>query len=173
MNRENEFELVVHQGKRPLWQIVLAAASYTLMFYALFQIFNLFYTFGYNDYTLQKLPSFVKLSVYLFCTGVLFSVMKSIFIDVDKNKLITRYSVGPFSYSTTSTVPSLEYVSVFKDNRQQYQVNLWYNTNKHYEMSVFEKDVEAFNFATQIAKKLNLALLDATKKGDSKWVSVS
>lgn len=172
MSSKNEFELIVHQGQRPLWQTIFASACFTLMFYFVFIGCKMFYVFGYTDFCLSKLPSLVEGIVYCFCAGLALSVVKSVFIDLDQNKLISRYAVGPFSHKKVSTIPALEYVSVFKDTKDQFQVNLWYKGNKHYKMYVFENSEPAFIFAKHVAMTLHLDLLNATKKGNFQWVEV-
>jgi hypothetical protein len=102
--------------------------------------------------------------------GIAFSITKTVLIDIDKDKLISRYTVGPFSRDVLTVVPELEYVAVFLNSKDQYEVNLWYTGNKHYKMYFFEEKESAFTFATAISNKLNIDLLDATEKGNNKWV---
>lgn len=91
-------------------------------------------------------------------------------IDIDKNKLISIYSVGPFSKKIPSVVPELEYVSVFLNSKDIYEVNLWYKGNKHYTMYAFGEKQPAMKFGEQVSAKLDIDLLDATEKGNSKWI---
>lgn len=173
MEKDQEFELIVHEGNRPFWQTVVASLIFTVMFYFIYQMGQLCYHFGYSEYTLKMFPHFVFPIAYCLVLGLGFSVVKSVLIDVDTDKLVTRFSIGMFSYDKSSPVPSLEYVSVFKDARGGYDVNLWYIGNKHYVMCDFYDSEAAFVFARYVATKLNLELLDATVKGDSKWIEVN
>ena len=173
MEQDEEFELIVHEGKRPLWQSIVAAILFSLMFYLIYQSARLFYYFGYSDFTLKSVPHLVYGIAYCLVLALGFSVVKSVLIDIDKDKLVSRFTLGPFSYDQLSAVPSLEYVSVFKDARGGYDVNLWYIGNKHYVMCDFYDSEPAFVFARYVATKLNLELLDATVKGDSKWIEVN
>lgn len=172
MEEWDEFELIVHQGQRPLWQTILASLSFLGMFFLLYQCGLMFYNFGYSEYCLKKLPSFVELTVYCLGAGIALSVTKSVLIDLDKDKLVSRFYLGPFSYDKIATVPSLEYISVFRDAREQFQVNLWYKGNKHYKMYVFETSEPAFVFAKHVALKLKIDLLDTTRKGDFQWLEM-
>ena len=65
---------------------------------------------------------------------------------------------------------NLEYVSVFLDDKDNFQVNLWYVGNKHYKMYVFEKKETAMKFGKHVAAKLNIDLLDATERGKNIWI---
>lgn len=170
MENDEEFELIVHEGNRPWWQTIIAGLIFTFMFYLIYHAVLMFYYLGYNDGTVRAFPSFFFLIVCCIVAGISFSLVKSVLIDVDKDKLVTRFTIGKFSYDHISPVPSLEYVSVFKDGRGGYDVNLWYIGNKHYVMCDFFDSESAFIFAHYVANKLKLDLLDATVKGDSKWV---
>lgn len=126
---------------------------------------------GFDNISVKFPANIIKLIVFLFGLGVTFSITKTIFIDVDKNKLISRYFIGPFYKDIFSEIPKLEYISVFfQSSHEEYEVNLWYNKNKHYKMYVFDNKNSAFEFANHAVKKLNLDLLDATEKGNFKWI---
>lgn len=166
---ENEFELVVSQGKRPFWQRLFAAICFTGVLYLLFSTAWLFYQYGFSLAPKAAGASF-QLIAYFLATGIGFSVTKTILIDTDENKLISRFCIGPFSRDVLSEVPELEYVSVFLDAKGFYQANLWYKGNKHYKMYKFDEKQQAMDFATLAANRLKLDLLDATEKGNSKWI---
>ncbi len=118
------------------------------------------------------MASLIRMMGICLAGGISFSITKDILIDVDKDKLISVYMVGPFTKKISSTVPELEYVSVFLDSQERYQVNLWYVRNKHYQMYCFTEKEQAMTFAELAAAKLNVDLLDATEKGNSKWIDL-
>ena len=170
---DKEFELIVQHGKRPLWKTLLSAVSFTLMFYYLYKLGQLFYYFGYSDYSLKAFPSFVQCAVYFFVAGFTMAVMKSVVIDLDKANLVSRFYIGLLSWDKLSTIPELKYVCVFKDSNDCYQVNLWYSGNKHYKMYQFEKKAEAFDLAKRTAITLKIDLLDSTERGNFKWIDLA
>ena len=177
MEQENkDFELMVSEGKRAWYELMLAAVFYSItIFLLLATIYHLItnYSFGLLIFDLYKI---IGTGVYCFGMGIMFSVTKTIFIDVDENKLISRYIVGKIKYDVKSKVPHLEYIAVFNKNYNastdyaEYEVNLWYNKNHHYKMFSFEKENDAFEFAKAVSTKLNIDLLDATQKGNFKWI---
>ena len=172
MKEEKEqYELIVTQGKRPFWMRLLAACLFTLVLLDLFFIVFSFYKIGFNE-TMKSMAGDIKIIGYSLAGGIYFSMTKNILIDTNKDVLISRYCVGPFSRDVISKVPDLEYVSVFLDAKENYQVNLWYVGNKHYQMYFFEKKEAAIEFAKQTALKLKIDLLDATVKGDSVWIDL-
>ena len=168
--KNNEYELVVAQGNRPLWMRILAALFFTYMLYLIYGLCLLFYYRGFSEYTSKALPNFVELIAYSLSGGIAFCITKTVLIDIDKDLLISRFCVGPFSRDVKSKVPQLEYVAVFFDSRENYEVNLWYVGNKHYRMYDFDEKEPAMKFAEIAATKLNIDLLDATEKGNSKWI---
>lgn len=170
---DKEFELIVQPGKRPLWKTLLSAVSFTLMFYYLYKLGQLFYYFGYSDYSLKVFPSFVKCAVYFFVAGFTMAVMKSVLIDLDKDKLVSRFYIGLLSWDKLSMIPELKYVCVFKDSNECYQVNLWYSGNKHYKMYQFDTKAEAFDLAKKTAITLKIDLLDSTERGNFKWIDLA
>ncbi|NHM06590.1 hypothetical protein G4D82_05105 [Flavobacterium sp. CYK-4] len=166
---ENEFELIVSQGKRPFWQRLMAAICFTGVLYLLFNIVLLFYRYGFSLAPKAAGASF-ELIAYFLVTGIGFSMTKTILIDTDKDKLISRFCIGPFSRDVLSQVPELDYVLVFLDGKGYYQTNLWYKGNKHYRMYAFDEKKPAMDFAAQVSERLKLDMLDATEKGNSKWI---
>jgi len=88
--------------------------------------------------------------------------------------LKSRYGFGLFSINQYSKIPTLEYISVYKNNQQGYfEVKLWYEGNKHYTIAYFETEKEAFDFGILFSAKLNLNLLDATEKGNPVWLETN
>lgn len=173
----NQKEIVVSQGKRPLWHTIIAAFLYTLSFFFLFYSIYKLFLMGLNETNTKVIKgnvSFFSLSIYAFLGGLRFSVCKTIFINTVKQKLKTQFSVGAFKVNYHSEIPKLNYVSVFKNpNRDFVEVNLWYGKNKHFNVTNYKNIGEAINFGLLISNKLNIDLLDATEKGNSKWIDKS
>lgn len=173
MKNENGYELVVSQGKRAIWERALAAVFFTGMIYLLYVDAKMLYYAGINFDTCSLIAESLGSITFCFAGGIAFSMVKAVMIDTDADKLISLYSVGPFSKKIYTKVPVLDYVAVFKNAKDQFEVNLWYKGNKHYKMYLFETGQPAMIFATQVAKKLKIDLLDATVKNDSKWIDIS
>jgi hypothetical protein len=166
----NEYELIVSPGNNPLWMRLVAAVFFTIIFVLLYDMSVMFYDYGWCEGTYRRIPKYIESVTYCLSAGVVFSVVKTVLIDTDKDKLVSRFSIGLLSRDILSKVPDLEYVAIFLDGKGCYQVNLWYKGNRHYKMYVFDEKPPAFEFAQQVSKKLNIDLLDATEKGNSKWI---
>jgi len=173
MGKENrQYELVVNQGKRPFWMRLLAAIFFTIVICRLYYVALSIYQIGFDDTLAKTLPGNIKAIACCFAGGVYYSITKNILIDTDKDILISRFYVGPFSRDIKSQVPELEYVAVFLDSKGYYQVNLWYVRNRHYQMYVFEEKEPAMKFAKDVTARLHIDLLDATVKNNSVWIDL-
>ncbi len=167
----NQKEIIISEGNKPFWKSVFAAILYTITIFILIYFFYLLYTIGNNPKSIKKITGLIQLAVYTFMGGLSFSLVKTIFINIEKEKLKTVYSVGLFKVNRYSEIPELEYVSVFKNPQNDvFEVNLWYKGNKHYNLFNFDAYKSAFEFGLHFSNKLNIDLLDATKKGNFIWI---
>jgi len=165
-----ECELIVMPGRRPVWKTLLATVFFSFMIYCLYQLGCICWDNNLDEYPSKQLANLVEGIALSLSGGISFAVMKTVLIDVDKDKLVSRFFIGPFQKDVLTKVPALEYVAVFRNAKDFYEVNLWYKGNKHYKMYDFDDSQPAFQFAQMVAQKLNLDLLDATERGNSKWI---
>lgn len=170
MENKNEFEVAIFAGNRSWYEVVLASVFLGVSIYLL--LYTLYDAFIGTSLGLFIRNIYLTIAIggYCFIKGISFSMTKNLFIDVDTNTIVSRYVVGPFSYDVKSKVAEFEYVSFFKDKFDCYGTSLWYVKNRHYKMYSFEDKESAYKFALEIANKLNIDLLDATEKGNSKWL---
>lgn len=169
----NDFELIVAQGKVPSWRLLMSVVFFSAMIWVLAQNIRMFYYAGFNEETCTLFSKSLGSIAYCLAGGTAFAISKTILIDIDTNLLISRYNVGLISKDVKAAVPKLEYVAVFLDQNEEYQVNLWYIGNRHYKMYSFEEKETAFKLANHVATKLNLDLLDATERGNNKWIEIT
>lgn len=165
-----QYEFVVSAGKRPLWKTILCAVCFTLMLFWLgIDVLALF-----NSELTEKLgisiAKDIKGIAYLFVGGIFFGLQKDIRIDIDSNKLISIYHIGMISKRHITNAPELQYIAVYRNPKDVYEVNLWYKGNNHYKMYEFDRKSDAMAFGQQSANKLKLDLLDKTVKGESNWI---
>jgi hypothetical protein len=170
MDKIKDFEVSVFEGKRSWYDLLLASVFFSIFIYLLILLF-------YNTYFelslivfLKRLAPTIGLGGFCFIKGLQFSATKNMLIDLDTNTIVSRYIVGPFTYDSKTKAAEFEYVSFFKNKDDSFGTNLWYKVNRHFKMYSFEKEEAARNFSVEIAKKLNIDLLDATEKGNSKWI---
>lgn len=166
---END-EIIIHQGKRHFLEIVLGSIFFAIFIYLVLEAFYILILGGDLEFFAWKLFNVFISSGFLLVMGLTFTLTKSIIINPSNEKLISIYSVGVFSKRIESKIPELNYISIFKNSKDEFEVNLWYEKNKHYKMYVFEKFDEALVLGKQLSYRLNTDLLNATKKGDFKWI---
>ncbi|MBU2907086.1 hypothetical protein KO529_19955 [Arenibacter algicola] len=173
MDRKN---IIISEGFRPLWQTLVAAAFYTLAVILLAMFFFGFEIFP--DKGMDNSWNFRVFYIAVACAaqGILFSSVKSIFFDLKNKKYKEEYRVGPFGVGKWKALPTIEYVSVFRQLKANgsytYEVNLWLKGNKSF--TIYETGDMATTFAMgeSTARSLKVDLLDATVPNDFKWVDL-
>ena len=167
--------IIISEGIRPLWQTLIAAAFFTLAVIMLGMFF-----FGYEIFPVDGVSYKGNFGVFYIATactaqGILFSSVKSVLFDLNNSKYKEEYGVGPLRYGRWKKLPKIEYVSVFrqlKENKSYtYEVNMWMKGNKNF--TIYESGDLATTFAMgeNTAKTLDVDLLDATVPNDYKWVN--
>jgi hypothetical protein len=163
--------VIISEGERPIWQILIAALFFT---FSIFLIFYFFYTFksSIENGATKRPAAFIEASIYCFFFGVGFSSNNTKFFNLEYKKYKNQYSVEPIKVGRWKELPLLEYVSVFKNGRDIFEINLWYNRNKHFNIYNYHDPEEALEMGYYIAKQLNIKLLDATEKGNFKYLDM-
>lgn len=170
MKNNNKFEILISQKKRSWYELVLAALFFGVLIYLLGIVVYLTYLGISLVLFIRLLSAFILVGGFCLGYGLIFSATKDIIINVTDSIIITRYVVGPFSYDVKSKVTEFEYISFFLDKWGEYATNLWYVKNRHYKMCSFETKESAYHFCLDLSTKLNIDILDATEKGNFKWI---
>ncbi len=162
-------DLLISQGNRPWWQIILAALFFTGMF-----VFLYYFLTTFNIYNpLKKVKGslhFLQLAIFLFAGGVSFSIVKDYHFNFKEHTYKILYCVGPVKIGRWKQFENLGYISVFKNSKNFFEINLWYNKNRHFNISTYTKVDLALLAGEELALKLKIDLLDATDPYHSKWV---
>ncbi|MCK0188726.1 hypothetical protein [Arenibacter sp. F20364] len=169
-------KIIISEGVRPLWQTLIAATFFTLAVIMLGMFF-----FGYEPFPVDGISNKGNFGVFYIATactvqGILFSSVKSILFDIRKNRFKKEYGVGPLRLGRWKKLPKIEYVSVFRQLKENsshtYEVNMWMKGNKSF--TIYESgDLETtFAMGENTAKSLDVNLLDATAPNDFKWVDL-
>lgn len=172
----NNKQTIISEGKRPMVHLVLASLCFTLAFILLAMSLFEYDPFPKKGYTFKnEFNPFIFF--YLMAQGIFFSKVKNIHFRLEENKYKEEYCVGPFKLGKWKELPKIEYVSVFRQLKENddhvYRTNLWYGRNKHY--AIYENlDLDtSMAMGKAIAKTLKIDLYDATKPNNPKWVTVS
>lgn len=167
----NQNEILISQYKRPFWHFILGGLFYLAAIGVTFFAFYKLYT-SPEDYSYEKdLGGNLTIALFFFVAGLGSSIVRTRYLNLEKEKLQTEFRLWFLKMKSQSSMPELEYVSVFKnEGAETFEVNLWYEGNHHFNVDYFNEPEPAFEYGRQFAERLNLKLLDATEKGNSKWI---
>lgn len=157
---------------RPLWQRLIAAMFFTaaIVFLA-YALYNANWTNGNAINIGHDIKSFI----YLVGFGVAFSFHQSVYIDLKNSKFRSTIEIGPIKLGQWKTISNYEYVSIFhqplENGEKIFEVNLWYDRNKHWELYKKHDFKEAFLIGFELSELLQINILDATVPNDYKWIN--
>lgn len=164
--------ILISERPRPFWQIPIAAFFFTIATVLLIiVVYRIKFTEEYIKMALKQLYTIIC----LISIGVGFCYKKQIQIDVKNSRFKPTMVIGPFKLGQWHTINNYKYVSVFLqplvDGSTTFQVNLWYDQNKHFELYYIDDYTEAFLMGYDLSEQLNIDLLDATVPNNFKWVN--
>ncbi|NER17108.1 hypothetical protein [Spongiivirga citrea] len=161
--------VLITEGKRPFWQLVIAAACFTATLFLLFLV-----TKSIIEGASEKALDYFKITILILAGAINFSIHKSVAFDFNNLQYKKIKAIGSFKFGTWKVLPDIEYVSVFKQSLENsnyiYDVNLWYG-NAHLEAFESTNPLESLEMGKAIARTLEVDLYDATN-GESKLVDL-
>ncbi|WP_273568338.1 hypothetical protein [Maribacter halichondriae] len=120
--------------------------------------------------------SLLEAALVLLPSALAFSVVKDVFFDLTQNKYKEQYCVGPIKWGKWKNLPKIDYVSVFKQPKEDgeyiFETNLWYQKNRHFKIYENSDLASVFEMGVSVAKLLHVDLLDATEPNNYKWKRV-
>lgn len=162
---------IISERPRPIWQIPIAALFFTLAFGIVGYKFYLWITT--NQSSGIRLVDFQGL-IYFSGIGAGFCSRKRIHIDIANSRFKPTIEIGPIKLGSWQTIKNYNYVSVFHqptlNGTYVFEVNLWYDNNKHFELYEEQDYQDAFIIGYELSETLNIDLLDATVPNDYKWI---
>ena len=136
------------------------------------------------------------LSIYFVLSGALFGIIPIAYsllllqtegteINLENKTYRKIYSIIGLNFGRWKPLPEIEYVSVFATTETTkvwvssatanvkeavFMINLFHNTNQKIEICNAYSNKRAFDIGSHIAFILDVDILDATIKGDFKWI---
>ncbi len=159
----------ISEGKRPLWKLIIAILLFTGALVSLY-IFYKTLSFNIDEKRITAYIDILYITATLSGTALSFAVVRDYQFDFKNNEYKIIYRVGPIKVGKWQSFKSIDYISVFNKNDSIYLVNLWYNTNKHFNLGKHKKAEDAIYAGRELSKKLKINLLDATNPRKTKWV---
>lgn len=167
-------KLIISEGNRPLWQLIIASVHYTAIICLVF-FFVTGWEFTTETKAIKRNFHLLQAIILLLPSALAFSMVKDLLFDLENKKYKIQHRVGPLKFGTWKKLPKIEYVSVFRQPKQDgefvFEANLWYSKNKHF--NVYESDTRppAWEMGHYIAKALKVKLLDATDPHNFTWAT--
>lgn len=166
-----ENDIIISGNKKPFWRFILAAFCFTVVIGILLSLI-LFKYFKINS--LKGIGAMTNVIIYLIGVGILLSSQKRIYINLKQSRFRPTIEVGPIKVGKWKTIKNYEYVSVFLqplgDGAYTFEVNLWYDGNKHFELYSENSFESAIEVGYNLSEELNIDLLDATIANEFKWI---
>ena len=154
--------------KRPLWSIIVGALLYTSSVYVFYLVFHYWFIRW-----IAVGNELLVLGLLLFNSGIMFSSTRTVLFESENKLIKIQYSVGAINHYSYK-ITDLKYIPVFLNpSSKQFEINLWYKKNKHIKLALFKHFEIAFDCGLKFSNRLDIDLLDATQKGNFKWVDKS
>ncbi|MFD2822679.1 hypothetical protein ACFS5M_03300 [Lacinutrix iliipiscaria] len=167
----DDSNIIIAGAKKPFWQLIIAALCFTAVI-AIISSSVLYNYFNLNSF--KKIGTLTEVIIYLIGIGIGFSSQKRIYVNLKTSKFRSTREVGPIKVGRWKTIKNYEYVSIFHqpltNGAYVFEVNLWYNGNKHFELYSENNFKSALEVGYDLSEELNIDLLDATIPNDYKWI---
>lgn len=164
-------KIIISESNRPIWQIPVAAFLFTA---ALGLTIKLIYKTRLNNEQITSIIGGFEPVILLTAIGISFCSRKKIYIDIKNSRFKPSIEVGPIKVGKWKTIINYKYVSVFhqplSNGGSVFEVNLWYDKNKHFKLYEQNDYKEAFLMGYDLSEELDIDLLDATIPNDFKWI---
>ena len=158
-------DVFITHGRRPLSQRLIAALFFTLIVYCVYRTVS--------DIMRNHSPAmWITIAIVAWFLGLRFGTVRQFYFDFKTKRFREEYLIGPIKIGAWEPLPELEYISVFRKGGY-FQINMWFKPNQFYNLSTFNDIEIALKQGEEIAKKLQIGLLDAaTDPRNSKWVKL-
>ncbi|WPO79916.1 hypothetical protein [Flavobacterium sp. KACC 22761] len=163
---KQKFDQLVYVSKRPFWHFLIALPLYYFAISMLFKTLDLFYLGKIMDAL-----KFVLATFFMFvCAGGL-TFTKRVYADAEKKTVSFNFTLFKIPLCKNSVFENVQYISVYKNYADRdFEIYLWLSETKKKSISVHLDLNSALSYALKIANGLQVDLLDATEKGNFKWI---
>ncbi|MDQ6471258.1 hypothetical protein RB619_11440 [Flavobacterium sp. LHD-80] len=157
---------LIYKSDRPFWHFLLASPLYFFTISMSFKMFDLFYT--------GKVMNGLRFSLavfFMFVCAAGLTFTKRVFANSITKEVRFNFTLFEIPLCKDTVFKNIQYVSVYKNHSDRdFEVQIWLSETKKNSVSVHLNSQSAFNLATKIANGLQVDLLDATEKGNFKWI---
>lgn len=163
-------KIIIADTRRPFWQLLIAAAFFTFSIY----VFCIYFLNMPSSDKVHKHTAPLEVGIFSIAMGVWFCNKRGIHIKPLTKEFRATFEIGPLVFGQWKKIPNPEYISIFQQPLTNgdyiFEVNLWYNTNKHWQLYANKDHRTVFLMGFDLSEQLNIELLDATNPNDFKWI---
>lgn len=152
--------------KRPFWNFILALPLYFFTISMIFKAVDLFYLGKIMDAL-----KFVGAVFFMFVCAAGLTFTKEVYTNMNLKTLRFRFTLFKVPLCKDSIFKNVQYVSLYRNHSDRdFEVKIWLYETKKKSISVHFNFETALDYALRIANALDVNLLDATEKGNFRWV---
>ncbi|WP_339845641.1 hypothetical protein [uncultured Dokdonia sp.] len=156
-------DVIISQGSRTLLENIIAAACYTIALFCIYQIVI----------ALEHVVGYAYIGTTSVMLGLRFSISKNYRFNFKANRFRDMSAIGLIEWGDWIKYDELNYVAVFLNAKDFYEVNLWYDENRRFNLSNYAELDDALMGAKEITQLLALDLYDAgTDAYNGRWEEV-
>jgi len=171
--KREKLDVLLWTKPRPRWHAIVGILCFIIAGYLL-------YTAIYDQSFVEKYlrsgnPEDMTLLIVIpLSIGIMLTGYSKVYFDLANKRFKDQYGVGPLRFGLWQKLPPLNYISVFMNDLMQYEVNLWYNKNRHIHIETFWTKEEAIENGFYLANDLGIKLFDASeRKTKNKYLNMA
>lgn len=165
---EREISAYLSEADRPAWQSILAAVSFTVSAFCLYFLIRQFVISGLDN--MEAIKALIILGIVAGGSGVKLSMGKSYLFDFKNHHYKLIHRIGPFQYGKWKILRQFEYVSLRQLDWDAFEVNLWFNKSRHFNMGLYGDYNAAKDVSYRLAVKFEIDLLDSAQN-EERWTT--
>lgn len=164
--KEQEFNQLVYVSKRPFWHFLIALPLYYFVISMVIKTIELF-SIGKVIEALK----FVLATFFMFVCAAGLTFTKRVYANAKLKAVRFNFTLFKIPLCKDFVFGNVQYVSVYKNySDRDFEIYVWLSETNKKSISVHLDLESAFSYALKIANGLDVDLLDATEKGNFKWV---
>ncbi|ABQ03850.1 hypothetical protein [Flavobacterium johnsoniae] len=163
---DQQLDELIYTSRRPLWHFLLALPLYIFTVLMSFKMFALFYS---KD--IMNGLKFTTAVFLMFVCAAGLTFTKRVYTNSVTKTVRFTFTLFRIPLCKDTIFKDVLYVSIYKNyTDRDYEVQIWFSEIEKKSVSVHLNIQTAFNLASKIANGLLVDLLDATEKGNFKWI---
>ncbi|GEQ84637.1 hypothetical protein ULMS_01450 [Patiriisocius marinistellae] len=114
---------------------------------------------------------FYGLLIFVSSISAFYNAKKSNFIfDFKRERFKEEIQVGIIKFGWWEPMPSIEYISIYKEAENKYFLKIFISFNDGYLIEEYNNREDGIEAAYQVASRLNTSIWDGTILEDRKWI---